>query len=182
MLTLGLDISSATIGWALLSEIDSNISLISYGHLKPPNKKDAGANPTSRIDFAFNEVKKLIDIHNPDTVAIEDYAKKFSRGKSNINTILLLAAFNEASGLSCYRAMNKEPVRISVNSLRSVVEKKFGESIGGKEEVLKFCKKIFTNFNTKLNRAGNIKIECYDEADAIIVAVGYFITEKNKSA
>lgn len=178
MIVLGLDISSATIGWSVLLKNSSGITLVDYGHLKPPSKKKAGDSPTTRINFAYDQMQKLVKKYKPDTVAIEDYAKKFSRGKSSINTILVLAAFNEACGLSCFRATGKEPVRMPVRTLRSLVEKEYKESIKDKDEVMTFCQKIFLNFKTQLNRAGKIKEECYDETDSIIVALGFLLEQE----
>ena len=177
MRILGLDISSSTIGWSLLEVIDDKVSLIKYGHLKPPSKKKSKDNFALRLDFAFEEIKTLASM-NADVIAIEDYAKKFSSGRSSANTILVLASFNEVCGLSAYKATGKQPVRIPVTTLRKLVKNEYQESVKDKDEVLAFCKKHFKNFNSVLNRAGNIKAECYDEADSIIVALGYYLDNK----
>jgi Holliday junction resolvasome RuvABC endonuclease subunit len=178
MKILGLDISSSTIGWALIDVVDDKVSLIKYGHLKPPSKKKSNNNFALRLDFAFEEIKVLVSSTSPDVIAIEDYAKKFSSGRSSANTILVLASFNEVCGLAAYKTVNKQPVRIPVTTLRKLVKNEYSESVKDKDEVLAFCKKHFKSFVTTLNRAGNIKTECYDEADAIIVALGYYLNNK----
>ena len=178
MKILGLDISSSTIGWSLIEVSNKRISLLKYGHLKPPSKKKSNDNFPLRLDFAFEEIKKLSLNTSPDIVAIEDYAKKFSSGRSSANTILVLASFNEVCGLAAYKTLAQKPVRIPVATLRRLVKDEYGESVKDKDEVLKFCKKHFNNFLTVNNRVGNIKTECYDEADAIVVAVGYYLQNK----
>lgn len=170
---LGLDVSSATIGWALLSD---DIELLKYGHLKPPSKKKSKDNFSLRLDFAFVEVGNLIQSLNPDVVVIEDYAKRFTKGRSNANTILTLASFNEVSGLISYKLTGKKPIRISVSTLRTIVNNHYGEEINDKDDVLKFCEKHFDNFSSALNQKGNLKKESYDEADAIIVSLGYILS------
>jgi len=178
MKILGLDISSAVIGWSLMEVSDKGISLLEYGNIKPPSKKKSKDNFSLRLDFAFEEIKKLTLGAKPDIVVIEDYAKKFSAGRSSANTILVLASFNEVCGLSTYKILNKKPVRIPVRTLRKLVKEEYKEDIKDKDDVLAFCKKYFKNFITTNNRVGNVKTEHYDEADAIIVAIGYYLENR----
>jgi Holliday junction resolvasome RuvABC endonuclease subunit len=178
MLILGLDISSATIGWSVLEFNEESYSLKKYGHIKPTSKKKADDNFSLRLNCAFDAITNLVKIENPDVIAIEDYAKKFSKGRSSANTILVLSSFNEVCGLAAYRASNIKPIRIPVTTLRKLVKKEYECNIDDKEDVMSFCKKTFNNFLTPNNRAGNIKKESYDEADSIIVALGYYLENK----
>jgi RNase H-fold protein (predicted Holliday junction resolvase) len=178
MKILGLDISSSTIGWALVEIKNNELSLLKYGHLKPPDKKKSNDNFSLRLDYAFNEMTKLVKSTKPDIVAIEDYAKKFSSGRSSANTILVLASFNEVCGLAVYRQLGKKPIRIPVSRLRSLVKNEYNEIVKDKEDVMRFCKKYFSNFTESLNRAKNIKQECYDEADSVVVAIGSYLESK----
>lgn len=179
MLILGLDISSATIGWSILEVVGDKYSLKKYGHIKPTSKKKSDDNFSLRLDHAFNSITELVKKESPTVIAIEDYAKKFSKGKSSANTILILSSFNEVCGLAAYRVSKITPIRIPVTSLRKTVKKEFNCNIDDKQDVLDFCKKTFNNFLTQNNRAGNIKKESYDEADSIIVALGYYLETKN---
>lgn len=181
MLILGLDISSATIGWSVLFVADDGvISLKKYGHIKPTSKKKSDDNFSLRLNYAFDAITSLVQKEKPDVIAIEDYAKKFSKGRSSANTILILSSFNEVCGLAAYRVSKLQPIRIPVTSLRKLVKKEYSCNIDDKEDVLEFCKKTFNNFLTQNNRAGNIKKECYDEADSIIVSLGYYLDKKSK--
>jgi Holliday junction resolvasome RuvABC endonuclease subunit len=182
MLILGLDISSATIGWSILEvEVGQDIRLKTYGHIKPTSKKKSDDNFSFRLNYAFDAITNLVQKEKPDVVAIEDYAKKFSKGKSSANTILILSSFNEVCGLATYRVLKSKPIRMPVTSLRKLVKTKYSCNIDDKEDVLNFCKKTFNNFLTQNNRAGNIKKECYDEADSIIVALGYYLEHSKLS-
>jgi Holliday junction resolvasome RuvABC endonuclease subunit len=180
MLILGLDISSATIGWSLLEVAGDKYSLKKYGHIKPTSKKKSGDNFSLRLDHAFNAITDLVKKESPTVIAIEDYAKKFSKGKSSANTILILSSFNEVCGLAAYRASKITPVRIPVTTLRKIVKTEFSCNIDDKQDVLDLCKKTFNNFLTQNNRAGNIKKESYDEADSIIVSLGYYLETRSK--
>lgn len=169
---LGLDISSKTIGWALLSD---KKELLKYGHLKPPSKKKSKDNLSLRLDFAFEGINNLVSDLSPDIVVIEDYSKKFTRGRSSANTIIVLACFNEVCGLAIYKKTKNKPERIPVTTLRSLVKKKYNMEISDKESVFKFCKNNFKNYLPKINRNGKVREESYDEADAIIVSLGYML-------
>lgn len=172
---LGLDVSSATIGWALLS---SDRKLIQYGHLRPPSKKQSKDNFSLRLNFAFEELGKLLKELEPDVIAIEDYAKRFTKGRSSANTILVLSCFNEVCGLVAYQKTGDKPTRISVATLRALVNKGYEQDLDGKPAVLKFCQEQFDIFSPVFKRTGKIKDESYDEADAIIVALGYILEHK----
>lgn len=180
MLILGLDISSATIGWSVLEVADDKCVLKKYGHIKPTSKKKSDDNFSLRLNHAFDAITDLVKKEAPQVIAIEDYAKKFSKGRSSANTILILSSFNEVCGLAAYRASNLKPIRIPVTTLRKIVKTEYDCDIDDKEDVMTFCKKTFNNFLTQNNKAGNIKKESYDEADSIIVALGYYLEKRGK--
>ncbi len=172
---LSLDISSSTIGWAVLEFDDKVVELIDYGHLKPPKK--AKGSISFRLDTTVNMMTDLINRFNPDFVAVEDYAKKFSKGKSTANTIILLSVFNEMCCLLSYQLVGKDVYRYPVVTIRSVLGKHFGEKIVSKDDVFPQIVNNCSKFNTKLNRVGNIKKECGDEADAIAVGLTFILKE-----
>jgi len=175
---LALDISSSTIGWSVLERDANNITLIDYGHIKPPTKAKA-AKAGFGYSYRLNEIAKaifeLVQSIQPDTVVVEDYAKKFSSGRSSANTIIVLATVNEVVSLTCFQATGKEVIRIPVTKLRSVVKKQHQVDVKDKDDAMKLCKNIFKNFKTVNNRNGNTKKECYDESDSILVGLGYHI-------
>ena len=174
MKILSLDISSSTIGWSLLTvDKKKQLSLTDYGHFKP-SKKGTLAERAIDASIKYKEILKKI---NPDQVIIEDYATKFSRGKSTARTIIVLAVFNEFMKILTIETTKILPVSYPVRTIRSVVQKHYGDNISDKEEVMSFCKKYFSNFIPKQNRNKNTKKESYDECDAIVVGVCHFIKE-----
>lgn len=169
MKILGLDISSSTIGYALIEDLN----LIKTGHIKPPDKKKSLDNFSLRLDFAYSHIKDLIKKLNPDIIVAEEYAKKFSQGKSSANTIIVLSTFNEVCCLAAYQETKQQVIKIPVTTLRKIISKKYDVNMDDKEDVLSFCKKNFS-YKDSLNKNLNIKKECYDETDALIVALGYY--------
>lgn len=175
---LSMDISSSTIGWSLFEFDKNTINLLSYGHIKPPNKAKAdklGYGLSYRLSEISKEIKNLITKTQPDKVAVEDYAKKFSAGRSSANTIIILATVNETVSLVCFQMMGIEVTRLPVTRLRSVVKKKYQVDVKDKDDAMKLIKQVFPIFSSVLNKNGNTKKECYDESDAAIVGLGYHI-------
>jgi len=176
MKTLSLDISSSTIGWSLLIlNKENNLELKKYGYIKPTKK---GTLAERAID-AVEKYKKILDDTKPDEVIVEDYANKFSKGKSTARTIIVLAVFNETIKIATIEHVKIIPVSYPVTTIRSVVKKHYGFEIKDKEQVMDFCKSNFENYKSVLNRNDNIKKECYDECDAIVVGVCHYIKNLN---
>ncbi len=176
MKILSLDISSSTIGWATMSKVGDKIILNNYGHIKPMSKKKSDDNLSLRLKDILTRMEELFKNENPDEIVIEDYLKRFSKGRSSANTIILLAVFNEIITMAGYSFTGKKPSRYSVTSLRALVNKKYGKKIKDKDDVINFVASEFSNYKTTLNRAGNIKTECEDEADSIILGLSHLLT------
>lgn len=142
MKIMSLDISSSTIGWGVI-EVQEDLSfpsLISYGHIKPTKKGVL----CERLLDGRNKFIKILKEQKPDAVIIEDYASKFSKGKSSARTIVVLAVFNEGIKMTTVETANIIPISYPVATIRSVISKEFSEEVSDKEDVLSFCqKKIF---------------------------------------
>lgn len=173
--TLSFDISSSTIGWALIGNTDSEISIIEHGHLKPVKAELSLANRALKAQVL---VRNLIRKYNPDKIAIEDYITKFSKGKSTANTIVVLSVFNEAMSMVCIEEKKVDPDKLAVISIRSLLSKTFGKKITSKEECFDFIKNI-PSFSVKQNRKQAVKKETFDEADAVAVGISSVIRSNN---
>jgi len=175
---LSLDISSSTIGWSLFRINDNKIILDKFGHIKPPSKA-AAEKKSLGLSYRLSEIsksaKELLKKTDPDTVVVEDYAKRFSRGRSSANTIIILATVNEVISLECFNKLGKEVFRMPVSRIRKILKDKYKEQSLDKDENLLLMNGLFGSFSTKLNRAGNIKKECYDEADALAAGLAFCI-------
>jgi Holliday junction resolvasome RuvABC endonuclease subunit len=174
---LGFDISSSTIGYGLIEYDENNIKISEYGHLKPPGS-DKGT-LAFRALSASKLLKDLLLKINPDYVAFEDYANRFSEGRSSARTIIVLSVFNEVSAMTCLQTLGFEPVKYPAVTIRSSLSKINGQKITSKEEAFNFITTNYSDFKLRHKKTGKIKDECFDEADAIAVALT-FINKENK--
>lgn len=174
---LGLDISSSTIGWALIKFNDEIVELESHGHIKPPAKKKGCMG--FRLSTTSDEIRNLIKNLSPDIVAVEDYAKKFSSKKSSAHTIIVLATFNEVCAMIAYQELGKDVWRCAATSIRSILSKHFDIKSVSKDEIFSVIQTHCKRFETKMNRIGNTKTESKDEADAVAVSLAYVLEEYN---
>ena len=178
MIILGLDVSSATIGWSLLNLDKNNPTLIECGHIKPMSKDKAdkkGYGMIYRGADAYDQIADLLKNKKPDLIVIEDFSKKFSKGKSSANTIITLAVFNSFVALACLKYSGKEPLKFSATEMRSNVGKFYKQKIVSKDDVFPFICNKYQNFIIKNNRNNKTKTEYYDEADAIFTALACII-------
>jgi len=170
MKILALDISSATIGWSVfLKKNDKTIKLIAVGHIKPLPKKKA-KNLSERISGVYDSIMQLLEQYQPDVFAVEDYARKFSAGRSTANTIILLSVFNETARLAAWRYGCHDIESYPVSTARKTIKEFYNRSLKSKEDVIAFAKDKF-QYTPHLNRIKNIAKECEDEADSIIIGV-----------
>jgi crossover junction endodeoxyribonuclease RuvC len=68
MRTLGIDPGTAIMGWGVVDETDSTLSLVGYGALTTP----AGMAPQDRLVMLYDALQKLLREHQPDMAAIEE--------------------------------------------------------------------------------------------------------------
>lgn len=173
--TLSLDISSSTIGWAIIGSEDDRITILEHGHLKPVKDSYSLANRALKSQVL---VRNLIRKYNPDKIAIEDYVTKFTKGRSTARTIVVLSVFNEAMSMACIEEKKVDPDKIAVTTIRSLISKASGLKISSKEECFDYIKSI-PSFSIKLNKKQKIKKETYDEADAVAVGIASVIRSGN---
>ena len=183
---LSLDISSSTIGWSVfnISFKNKEIILVDYGNIKPPSKKKAESlslGISYRLSKISEFTKDLLERHNPDIIVSEDYARKFAAGRSSANTIMILATVNEVVALESFRHSGAEVFRMPVSKIRKILRDQYNSQAKDKEDILNLMLDIFNNFKIKKNRSGNIKKECFDEADAMAVGVSFFHMELEKN-
>jgi len=175
---LGLDISSSTIGYAVVEFDKNSIVLTKYGHIKPPPSKKGSI--AFRALEASKELRKVLSSVKPDHIAVEDYARKFTKGKSSASTIIILSVFNEVMSMTSLDEAGKEPHRYNVTNLRSVLSKFLNKTSVSKEEVFDLMVGHFKNFIPSKNKLGNISKESGDESDAIAVALCHSILLQKK--
>ena len=75
-------------------------------------------------------------------VAVEQYASKFSSGRSSARTIIVLSSFNEVVCLSCFKNTDFVPYKISPASIRKLVGNYFGTKIVSKDDAFDLIKEV----------------------------------------
>ena len=162
---IGLDISTAKIGVAILSE---KRKLLETKLIKL--KKDTVLEDRTREMVA--ELMPLMVDRKVIDVFVEEPASIFSMGKSSAHTISKLQRFN---GMCCYALsilFNRIPKLIPVRSARKSVGVKIKRGDNTKLEVIKWVKERYPkDFIFEYTRHGNPKPGTDDIADAIVVGL-----------
>jgi Holliday junction resolvasome RuvABC endonuclease subunit len=176
---LGFDASSTTVGWCSLSwdETTNDIQLIKMGYIKPIKKGSI----IERIVDTRNKIQKIIVDAQPDHIAIEDIIQ-FMQGKSTAKTIIMLTTFNRMIGLTAFDYSGQAPTLYSVMTIRHGL--KVEKTLPKKEDMPTLvAKHLGITFPYEYNKKGNIKVESYDKADGVAVALyhAFVLAGKTKS-
>ena len=68
MLSLGIDPGTETTGYGLVDEDNhGNLSVVDFGVIKTSKEQK----PENRLQFIYNEVKQIINLHQPQMGAVE---------------------------------------------------------------------------------------------------------------
>lgn len=165
---LGFDVSSTTIGFCILEIDDSDkINFVHANYIKPPKKGTI----IERIVDTRNQIQKIIDQVKPDYIGIEDIIQ-FMQGRSTAKTIIMLTTFNRMIGLCSYDYLKKCPELFSVMSIRHGLKQ--NKILPKKEDMPELvAKHLGITFPYEVNKKGKVKIENFDKADGIAVALYY---------
>lgn len=163
---LGFDVSSTTIGYSVLEiDDDNDIKFVLCNYVKP-NKKGS---IIDRIVETRNVVQSIIDQVKPDFIGIEDIIQ-FMQGHSTAKTIIMLTTFNRMVGLTAHDYLGRAPELFSVMSIRHGLKK--DKIFPKKEEIPDLvAEHLGIKFPYLFNKKGKIKVESYDMADGVAVAL-----------
>lgn len=162
-LILGMDISSACCGLSTVrllpnGQIDFGKSIAYH----PPKKGSINA----RLRQTRDDVEAILknDFAGIDEIAIEDLVKIIP-GRSNPNTITVLASWNRVLSLLAFDHLGVEPTMISVRTIRAHLKKEKKEAVFNELERLLNVKlpKVF-------GKRGGESDDTYDMSDATAVA------------
>lgn len=172
---LGFDVSSTTIGYCVLDIDDQNeIHFVHANYLKPIKKGSI----IERIVDTRNKIQSIIDQAKPNEIGIEDIIQ-FMQGKSTAKTIIMLTTFNRMIGLCAYDYLKKSPELFSVMTIRHGL--KTGKDLPKKEDMPELvAQHLRITFPYETNKKGKIKVENYDKADGIAVALYYALVLSGK--
>ena len=176
---LGLDVSTATIGYTVLDDCGKILKMdyISLKKIKGITQKG----------FHFRTVlRQLKAKYNITKVYIEEYFQRFARGMSSARTITLLSSFNGIVQYVCHDELGVAPEPIAVNTCRSLVgiktlsKKKAGKDV--KEQVFDWVSNhLQYKWPDKILQSGPRKgqliiiDEARDMADSWVVARAGFV-------
>lgn len=167
---LGLDISSETIGWAILNGED----LIDYGFIKP-NKKGS---IEERLHSSIVEIDEIYNKYKPNIISVEEISK-FMEGFSQANTIITLTTFNRVICYHLFVLSGIPPLRFMPATIRSKIRKRYNRKNKLKKDDVcallkeKFSIKTYTYVPKSGKNRGQIveRKENKDITDAIAVAL-----------
>lgn len=163
---LGLDCSTATIGWGLVS-ISKKPRLLKYGHLKPMPSKNGSL--IKRLNDTYDRINHLCQELSPNIVAIEQI-KKFMKGLSSAQTITILAGFNRVVSVSAYKVSNDLRYYDELE-IRRIIKHHYKIDRVSKDNMPDIIRLYLEkSFAGPLNKKNEPAIETNDEADGIAVA------------
>ena len=125
-----------------------------------------------------NMMFKVLDTLNENTdkiteVVIEDIITKFISGKSNIKTIITLAAFNAIIQRKCYEMLNKYPTMMNVIRARNLADCKVPRGTKSKDFILRRVIELHPEVKELLplmKTKNEFSKEAYDVSDAVVIA------------
>ena len=167
-IVLGFDISTTTTGYcALKINEDNTISYIKSGYLKPI-KDD---NVIIMLADTRDKIKQIIEDIDPDYIGIEKLIE-FMKGKSSAKTIIALTSINRMVSLLAFDHLSFPPELFNVLSIRHGL--KLSKILPAKEEIPELvAKHLSMEFPYEYTPKKKIKVENYDVADSIAVALYY---------
>lgn len=180
---LGLDISTSCIGWSIL---DENGCYVDGGYIDFSSKKlNLDKNLFLKMEYfekrfsvILNKYKNIIKFW-----AVEEAVKKFSFGMSSAGTIFKLASFNFGVVYSIYKKLGTEPTYIPANKARKTCSIQFPKDIdkeNKKRYILDRCAQKYPSIVWDKNRADNIKKQCFDLADSVVIAEALYLSSCHK--
>ena len=177
---LGLDVSTSTIGWCVLS---NDGVFVDCGFISLSKQKSL----IIKAKMASSEFSKICIKYPIETIYIEECLQRFTRGMSSAATITKLASFNGIIQYVSYEDFGVEPGLLNVNQAR--------KSVGLKVQSQKKCgiqtkDQVFSWVNTQIKYPWPTKVlksgprkgmvinlpECFDMADAYVVAQAGYCT------
>jgi crossover junction endodeoxyribonuclease RuvC len=157
---LGLDVSSASTGYAVVS--DGYLDFDSLGTIQPPTKLMMG----EKLMYFEKALKRLLKKHRPDVVVVEEVF----RGP-NAKTFRVLAMFKGVAYLTIRQAMHYDPIAIMPTEARKAV----GVSGSKKEDAFAWVVERFGFVDYTFAKHNDI-------CDGIVLALSYFYPATIKPA
>ena len=172
---LGLDISTSCTGVCVL---DKNYNVI-YLDVIRLSKFDTFFDKCEEFKRFLTDIKQKYAIKK---IVIEKNAQSFRKGLSSANVINVLARFNGAASYITFETLGVVPCFIDATSSRAVN----GIKVNFKDKSSTTKEKVFCWVQNTIKhtwpqkKTGKFKTECYDMADAYVLARVGVISENRK--
>lgn len=181
---LGLDVSTKTIGFALF-ELSSS-KLLELTHFSPkikPQPEDKFEELLKKADAFKNHLEKYKNIGITRVIIEEPLLNS-----NNLYTVGTLLRYNTMILKICYDILGVVPTFISTYNARKyafpdlmtpnekgkiVLFGKYPKDIDKKKIIWEHVNVLFPEVDWQKDKKGNIRKECFDEADAVTCVVGY---------
>jgi hypothetical protein len=173
---LGFDISTKCIGYGVLKINNNSIEYVDSNFLQLKKEDDL----IKRLAITRDEISNLIKNINPNYIGIENIIQ-FMKGKSSAKIIISLATFNRMIALLAYDFLGRSPELFNVISIRHGL--KIKKILPKKQDIPELVSThLGITFPYEKNKKGIVKVENYDKADGIAVALYYafLLTGKRK--
>lgn len=180
---LGLDISTAVIGWSIVQAVQlvqssTYTKPLSMGHIDLTKVKSGFWGKVDHAEQSINSIVYNIQKQHKITVVyVEDPLKKFRKGSSSAHTISLLLKFNAIISNITRKSLNIEPLYIDATAARKSIgvvlqSKKNANGKDQKQQTFEhLCNTVFINHDWPRNRNGTIYGWCLDEVDAYVICL-----------
>lgn len=165
---LGLDISTSVVGMAIVDKDTKKLMSLSYVNLK---KEKGLFNKAIAMKTELEKYKGIVN-----EVAIEEPLVMFKEGFSRAQVLSLLSRFNGMIAILSYFIYNVEPIMYNVQTARKLAFSniKYPKGKKRKEIVFEYVCEAYPDIKWEYKpRAKTLKDECYDMADAAVIALAH---------
>lgn len=171
----GLDISTSITGVTILDNNGKTLYNEAWDTRRFKDHFEKANFVRSKASILCAEFQDIEEIY------IEQTLQSFRSGFSSAKTLSSLSRFNGIVSWILFSLTGVKPQYVSASSARKACGIKVPKGEKAKEVVVKFLLDNEPGFMVEYTKFGNIKPECFDKADSIIVAkAGYICQQKRK--
>jgi hypothetical protein len=171
----GLDISTSITGVTLLDKTGKIVYNEAWDTRKFKDFFDKANFIRSKISLLCEEYENIEEIY------VEQSLQSFRSGFSSAKTLSSLSRFNGVVSWFMFQHTRIKPTYIAATSARKMCGIKVPKGEKAKQVVVDFLLDNEPKFVVEYTRFGNVKPECFDKADSIVIArAGYNCLQKRK--
>lgn len=171
----GLDISTSITGVTLLDNDGKIVYNEAWDTRKFKDFFDKANFIRSKVSFLCDKYEDIEEIY------IEQSLQSFRSGFSSAKTLSALSRFNGVVSWLMFQNTRIKPEYIAATTARKACGIKVPKGVKAKQKVIDFLLDNEPKFMVEYTKFGNVKPECFDKADSIIIArAGYNCRQKRK--